>query len=196
MDLKLHSDKCLIKTEGVILYYETPSLQTRKVFSGPLKNQHLTLPKDDGVDIEPDNQVLLKFRIGHRCFFGKAPVTDVQKETFTIEAPNKYKSLPRFYFNRQEISRPGRFNDEDACVKDLSVAGSAIEVLHADGLEVEGRYRLQLGRFSTFATINEISGNLIRTQFAIRDNLSRELNRIIRDSCRTEKKQRTRAVFG
>lgn len=195
-DLQRHSDEDGWIQEGIILYYETPSLQSAKVFAGSRQGQELVLPKDENIEVVLGNCLLLKIRFKNRCFFGKAAVISIQENTFTVKLPDNYQSLPRKCFYRVELSRSGRFNEEDVCVKDISVSGAAIEVSCSDRLKVDERYRFQLGRFSTFATINEISGNLVRAQFSIRDNLSQELNRLVRDSYRLKKAREMEQMEG
>jgi hypothetical protein len=186
-DLQRHIDDGWIQ-EGMILFYETGDLQSAKVNAGLRVGQRLELPKE--TEVELGSEVLLKFRVKSRCLYCKADVVHVAEDTFTVELPNSYQSLPRRQFYRIELSRWGRFNDNTANIKDLSVAGAAIEVSDLTGLEVGKRYKFQTGRFSTNARINEIDGNLVRVQFPIRANLNIELSRIVREAYR-QTRQRT-----
>lgn len=186
-DLQRHSDEGWIK-EGMILYYETPDLQTAKVTSGHRVGQTLELPKK--TDVEFRTEILIKVRVKSRSFYCKALVLGIKENTFTVQLPHTgWKSLPRKRFFRIKLSRWGRFNENTANIKDISVAGAAIEVTDPNGLTEGMQYKFQTGRFTTSARINEITGNRVRVQFPIRDNLSMDLNCIVRDCYRQEKEQ-------
>lgn len=172
-----HKDEGYLR-EGILLQFETVDLDTAKTRTEERDGQQIWIPTE-GVRINPDHKILLKFRHHSRCMFCFAEVIDLEEERMLLLLPNFYESMNRAFFQRCDTNLPAKLNNEEVKVVDISVAGAAVET--QSPLEEGKRYGFTLGRFKTFATVREVrDGGWIRIQFPLRDNLSYHLNNIVR----------------
>jgi hypothetical protein len=180
MYLQQHTENNWIKP-GMIVYYETEDLCTKKVIAGARNQNYLELPQVRAVTL--NSLVYLKCRVKSRCYFCVAKICSVNHNTFTVELPSEYYSLPRLCFQRLKVSLWGCIDRCQCRVIDISSAGAAIEVQDFN-LPSNTIYPFHMGRFKTLAQVNCVHNHKVHVQFAIRDNYNPRLLKLIQNTRR------------